>query len=99
MLSHVAALAAVGSAAHVVLRRANRRLAEALDAKTVSYTACDTFSRQAIRTTLNPLALGHFAGSFLATRRLLQAVAREFRPDVIHCVSYPAILYAALAVD
>lgn len=96
MLAHVEALLASGSQAHVFFRHSNRRLAEALAARHVPFTVCDTFSRQDIRTTLNPAVLAGFARSFSNTRRLLQAVLGEFRPDLIHCVSYPAILYAVL---
>lgn len=99
MLSHVDALRASGSGAHVVLRHANRRLAEALAAQHVPFTACNSFSGQDIRTTLDPAVLAGFAKSFFKTRRLLQTVVREFQPDVVHCVSYPAILYAVLARD
>lgn len=96
MLSHVEALVTSGASAHVLLRRSNLRLAKALAAQNVPYTAGGTFSTDVIRTTLNPMALAEFARSFLGTRRLLRHISREFRPDVIHCVSYPAILYAAL---
>jgi glycosyltransferase involved in cell wall biosynthesis len=96
MLSHIDALLAVGSRAHVVLRHSNHRLAEALAARQVAFTACDAFSREDIRTTFDPAVLAGFARSFIRTRRVLRTVLGDFRADVIHCVSYPAILYAVL---
>jgi len=97
MLSHVRALTYAGGAAHVVLRASNRRLADRLEEWRIPYTACSTFSAGALRTTANGVALAHFAASFRRTASLLRDVIGDLRPDVMHCVSYPAVLYGVLA--
>jgi glycosyltransferase involved in cell wall biosynthesis len=97
MLAHMRALAARGDAVHAVIRHTNRRLAVVLADEGVPLTAAETFSREVIRSTGNPLVLTRFVGAFRATSALLREICAEFRPDVLHCVSYPAVLYAVIA--
>jgi glycosyltransferase involved in cell wall biosynthesis len=97
MLGHVDALARRGHSSHVVLRSDNSRLVSALDQRGVPFTST-SFSRQVIRTTLNPLALRHFAQAFVAVRHQLRHTLATTRADVVHAVSYPASLYAAYAL-
>jgi glycosyltransferase involved in cell wall biosynthesis len=97
MLSHARALVQRGDAAHVVVRRSNRRLVDVLAQEGVPATAADTFAREVIRTTINPLALIRFLRAFTGTSVLLRALIAKWRPDVLHCVSYPAVLYGVLA--
>jgi glycosyltransferase involved in cell wall biosynthesis len=97
--AHLQALADRGDEAHVVLRASNQRLAADLDALGVAYTACPTFSIEDIRTTVSPRLLAHFGGAFRRTRKRLRSVITQFRPDVLHCVSYPAVLYGLVAAS
>ena len=96
MLAHLRALAGAGGTGHVVLRRANRRLAEVLASLGVPSTACDTYPVEELRTTLAPRLLAGFAVAFARTRALLRPLIGQLQPDLLHCVSYPAVLYGLL---
>jgi glycosyltransferase involved in cell wall biosynthesis len=97
LLGHVDRLRELGGMAHVFLAAENTRLQTALDLRGVPSTRCDRFSSTPLRTTANPIELVRFAVSLSSVARLLSDLVRRERPDLIHSVSYPASLYAALA--
>lgn len=96
LLGHVDRLQELGGMAHVFLAAENTRLQTALGRRGVPFTRCDRFSSTPIRTTANPIELVRFAASLSSAARLLADVVKRERPDLIHSVSYPASLYAAL---
>ena len=83
---------------HVLLRRTNTRLIAQLERRGIPFTATDSFSNAIIRTTARPGELAHFTRAFLGIRREMLALAREFRYDLVHSISYPTSLYVAIAV-
>ena len=83
--------------AHVFLGAGNARLIAALDQRGTPYTTTTTFSRRMIEATLRPPAVAEYGRAFWSTSRALLAVIDRERPDVIHSISFPACLYAALA--
>jgi glycosyltransferase involved in cell wall biosynthesis len=90
-------LAEAGNAAHAFVSAANPRLIRALDERGTPYTTTASFSAQMIEVTLRPSAIAAYVRAFAGVRReLAQLIARE-RPDVLHAISFPACLYAALA--
>ena len=82
---------------HVFLHRANRRLQAELDTRQVAWTATDGYSGVLLETRAHPRALGHYAASFVKVASDMRRVIRERRIDLVHTISYPASLYAALA--
>lgn len=90
-------LTAHGGGAHVFFSRTNERLTRALEQRGTPHTTTDAFSRRMIETTLSPLALAEYGRAFYAVSRELKRVIAQVRPDVIHSISFPACLYAALA--
>ena len=50
-----------------------------------------------IEVTLRPAALADYASAFWTVRRELCALIERERPTVLHAISFPACLYAALA--
>jgi len=94
---YLPALAAPGHAAHAFISAGNRRLASALDQRGTPYTATASFSARMIEVTLRPTALAAYGRAFARVRRELCAVIERERPDVLHSISFPACLYAALA--
>ena len=54
------------------------------------------YSRVLLETRANPLALVHYARSLLGVARELRQVIRTHAIDLVHSISYPASLYAAL---
>jgi glycosyltransferase involved in cell wall biosynthesis len=83
--------------AHVFLRKDNRRVQQVLEDRGIAYTTTTAYSRRLLETTASPTALLEFLRAFRAVRReLIELIVRE-KADLIHAVSYPASLYAALA--
>jgi glycosyltransferase involved in cell wall biosynthesis len=98
LLHHVEHFRAPAHRAHVFLRERNTRLQQALSDRGVSFTATGSFSRRVVKTTFRPSSLRHFAQAF---GRVSQQIRREVRKrdvDLVHSVSYPAALYAALGI-
>ncbi|HPW20718.1 MAG TPA: glycosyltransferase family 4 protein [Vicinamibacterales bacterium] len=83
--------------ARVYLHRLNRRLADALDERGVPYLATEHYSRILLETRTHPLVLAHYALSFSRVAREIRRVIRAEAVDLVHAISYPASLYAALA--
>jgi glycosyltransferase involved in cell wall biosynthesis len=96
LLGCVDGLLANGHAAHGFIRGTNQRLIEAFRSRGVRFTT-GAFSDHVIRTTANPVALFGFARSFYAVSNEMAETIRSEQVDVIHSISYPASLYAALA--
>lgn len=94
---YLPALAAPGNAAHAFISAANPRLIRALDQRGTPYTATHAFSSRLIEVTLQPAAIAAYVRAFATVRRELCAVIARERPDVLHSISFPACLYAALA--
>jgi glycosyltransferase involved in cell wall biosynthesis len=90
-------LAREGRAAHAYLSAGNTRLIAALEARGTPYTTTQSFSGRMIEVTLRPAALAGYASAFLTVRRELCALIERERPTVLHAISFPACLYAALA--
>lgn len=97
MLGYLDRLDVPGIKTHVFYRQSNYRLKAALDARKTPQTTTDSFSNETIRTTWRPDALTHFACAFLRVRQELTDVIERERIDIVHSISYPAALYAALA--
>ncbi len=81
----------------VFLHAANARLKTELDRRQVPWTATERYSRILLETRAHPGALGHYAWSFAGVARELRRVIRRHDIDLVHTISYPASLYAALA--
>lgn len=82
---------------HVFLQAANVRLQKELKARQRSWTATTAYSRILLETRANPAVLAHYARSFFRVRAEMAQVIRERKIDLVHTISYPASLYAALA--
>ncbi|MGD9904523.1 MAG: glycosyltransferase family 4 protein [Vicinamibacterales bacterium] len=94
---YLPALGAPGNAAHAFISAANPRLIRALDERGTPYTTTRSFSTRMIEVTVQPAAIAAYVRAFAGVRReLCELIARE-RPDVLHSISFPACLYAALA--
>jgi glycosyltransferase involved in cell wall biosynthesis len=83
---------------HVFLDAANRRLSEALATRGVEFSAATCYSKRVLESTPNPAALLHYAVALARTAREMRRVMRRCRTTLVHSISYPASLYAALAV-
>jgi len=97
MLGYVEALHARGHAAHAFIQRTNTRLQREFERRGVAVDASDAYSHRIIRSTVNPAELIEFGRAFSTVGREMAAVVRAQRIDLIHAISYPACLYAALA--
>jgi glycosyltransferase involved in cell wall biosynthesis len=97
LLGCVDGLVANGHAAHGFMRATNRRLIEAFRSRGIQLAASTSFSQRLIRTTTNPADLFVFARSLSAISHEMADLIQAERIDVIHSISYPASLYAALA--
>jgi glycosyltransferase involved in cell wall biosynthesis len=97
LLGHVKAFRPPAFRTHVLLRASNTRLQAALDEVGVTYTASANFSDRVVKTTIDPGDLAHFARAFLRVRREIIDLIARTSTDVVHSISYPAPLYAALA--
>ena len=95
---HIDALRSSGHRAVAYVSERNRRLTAMLRARTVPFIETRHFSRELIRTTLSPSALAEFARSFASVRSEVREFAKRHRVDIVHSVSYPASLYAALSI-
>jgi glycosyltransferase involved in cell wall biosynthesis len=82
--------------AHVFLHPANHRLQRALDNRKIAWTAAGGYSRILLETRLDPRALAQYAASFVKVARQMRRVMLEQRTDLVHSISYPASLYAAI---
>lgn len=85
------------SGMHVYLGAHNTRLQQSLADRATPCTITTSFSARMIETTFAPAALWDYGRAFLAVRRELCALIERERPDVLHSISFPACLYAALA--
>jgi len=74
----------------------SRRLVLELERRGVSFAATSSYSRVLLKTTANPRSLAHFARSFWRVAREIGQIVREHQIDLIHSISYPTSLYAAL---
>jgi glycosyltransferase involved in cell wall biosynthesis len=74
----------------------NVRLVRELERRGVPIAATSSYSRILLETTLNPASLAHFARAFWRVGREIERLLRDRRIDLIHSISYPASLYAAL---
>jgi glycosyltransferase involved in cell wall biosynthesis len=82
---------------HVFLHEANRRLAEELRARDITWTTTGSYSGVLLETRWNPVVLGQYGGALRRVASEMGRVIRERRIDLVHTISYPASLYAALA--
>lgn len=98
-LNYIDQLRASGHEAVAYISEHNRRLAEHLRARGVAFVATRHFSRELIRTTLQPKALREFSRAFSAVRAELRDFMRKHDVDIVHSISYPASLYVALSVS
>ncbi len=98
-LGYIDALRAHGHTAVAYISERNHRLAEVLRAREVPFIATRHFSRELIRTTAKPGALREFARSFTSVRAELRDFIRRHEVQVVHSISYPASLYAALSIS
>lgn len=97
-LGYIDALRANGDRAVAYISDRNHRLADALRAREVPFIATRHFSRELIRTTVRPRALREFARSFSNVRAELREVIARHEVAIVHSISYPASLYAALSI-
>ncbi len=98
MLQHVKHFAPPGHVRQVFLSAHNPRLRGALDERGVPAHATGAYSQRIIQTTLNPAALTHFVRAFAEVSGEMATIIRRERIDLVHSISYPASLYAAMAV-
>jgi len=96
LLGCVDALIAGGHSAHGFVRHNNARLIEAFRGRGVPCTPSYAFSDRLIRTTIHPVDLYAFARSFYVVSGEMAAIIRSAQVDIVHSISYPASLYAAL---
>lgn len=96
MLAHIDALRARGDRCHVLRHERNERLVAVLDRRGVPHRPAP-FSRALIRTTLEPRALMEFRRAFHDVALALESLAEQTGADIVHAVSYPAVLYVALS--
>jgi len=82
---------------HVFFRERNARLRAALTELGVPFTTTTNYSERIIETTASPAALAAYARAFWRVRRELADTIRAHEIDLVHSISYPAALYAALA--
>lgn len=97
MLHYLDSFRAPEYTTHVCLRDTNERLRQALEARGITYTLVDSFSRSPIRTTANPIDLARFAASIAKSGRTLARVIEERQIDLVHTTMYPAALYVGVA--
>jgi glycosyltransferase involved in cell wall biosynthesis len=90
-------LARPGRAAHAYISAGSARLIAALDQRGAAYTTTQAFSGELIEVTLRPAAIAAYVRAFRQVRRELCALIARERPTVLHAISFPACLYAALA--
>jgi glycosyltransferase involved in cell wall biosynthesis len=82
---------------HVFFRERNARLRAALTELAVPFTTTTNYSERIIETTLSPAAIAAYLRAFWRVRGELAATIRAHDIDLVHSISYPAALYAALA--
>jgi len=75
---------------------ANVRLVRELERREVPFTGTSSYSRILLETTLDPKSLAHFARAFWRVGREIAQIIRERRIDLVHSISYPTSLYAAV---
>jgi glycosyltransferase involved in cell wall biosynthesis len=97
MLGYIDALRARGHDAFGFVSEQNPRLIAAFRERHVEHVATRSYSRRMIETTVNPAVLMRFAGSFHRASSEMVRYIKAARIDLIHSISYPACLYAALA--
>jgi glycosyltransferase involved in cell wall biosynthesis len=83
---------------HVLLRDTNARLCEALADRGVEFTRTATYSKRILESTPNPAALLEYAVAFKRTAREMRRIMTRCRTALVHSISYPASLYAAVAL-
>lgn len=81
---------------HVLLHPTNLRLQRELDARSVPWTAANHYSRILLESRPDPRVLVHYAAALWSVARQMRRLIRDQGIDVIHSISYPASLYAAL---
>ena len=97
ILQYLEHLKAPGHRAHVFLSERNRRVRQVLEDRGIPHTTTTSYSRRILETTASPAALLEYLRAFRGVRReLIELIERE-KAELIHSVSYPASLYAALA--
>jgi glycosyltransferase involved in cell wall biosynthesis len=82
---------------HVFFRERNGRLRTALTELGVPFTTTTSYSERIIESTASPSALAAYVRAFRRVRRELAETIRARDIDLVHSISYPAALYAALA--
>lgn len=97
LLQHVTRFGPPHHRSHVFLRDQNPRLIAALAQRGVSCTPTAAYPSRILETTANPAALLDYARAFRHTTREMVEVIRTTGADLVHSVSYPASLHAALA--
>lgn len=97
LLAHLDRFGRPGWAPHVFYHHRNVRLREALDARGCRATPTTGYSEVLLETTLRPASWAHFARAFRHVHRDLRRVMRTERTEILHAISYPAVLYAATA--
>lgn len=98
MLLHYVDRFSPAHSVHVFLHADNLRLRDALGARGVEFTATSSYSKRVLRSTSNPAALVHYAIAFVRVARELRRVMRRCRTTLVHSISYPASLHAAVAL-
>jgi glycosyltransferase involved in cell wall biosynthesis len=97
MLGYLDALKALGHQPYGFVSEQNPRLIAAFRDRDVPCTPTAAYSRRIIETTANPLALAGFVSAFCRASGEMARLIRGAGIDLIHSISYPACIYAALA--
>lgn len=97
LLQHVTRFGPPHHRSHVFLRDQNPRLIAALAQRGVPCTPTTAYPSRILETTANPAALIDYARAFRRTTREMVEVIRSTGAELVHSVSYPASLHAALA--
>jgi len=97
MLQYLEHLATPAHRTHVFLSERNRRVRQVLEDRAIPHTTTTAYSGRILETTASPAALLEYLRAFRGVRRELIEVIERERAELIHSVSYPASLYAALA--
>jgi L-malate glycosyltransferase len=97
MLGYLDGLKARGDEAFGFMSDRNPRLMDAFRERGAAFTATGAYSGRILETTANPAALSEFARALYRASAEMADVIREAGIDLVHSISYPASLYAAIA--
>lgn len=96
MLGYVEALRRRGHQPFAFVSKQNPRLISALGDMNVPLHTTDSYSRRMLETTANPSAWAVYAGAFYSVTQELALFTSSAGINLMHSISYPASLYAAL---